>query len=123
MAEGSGEAEAAGAHPGAPDVFVSYASQDAALAHETVEILEKQGISCWIAPRDVVAGAHYADAIITAITGARALVLVLSEHAMASKHVGKEVERASSKGRAIIALRTGAAPLPPAFEYFLSESQ
>jgi len=32
-------------------------------------------------------------------------------------------ERASSKKRPIIALRTDAAPLTPAFEYFLSESQ
>jgi TolB-like protein len=123
MAAGGGEAEAAGAHAGTADVFVSYASQDAAVAHEAVEILERQAIGCWIAPRNVIAGAHYADAIITAITGARALVLVLSDAAMTSKHVGKEIERASSKGRSIIALRMSVAPLPPAFEYFLSESQ
>jgi hypothetical protein len=47
MTEGGGEQQAAGAHSGtAADVFVSYASQDAALANETVEILEKQAISC-----------------------------------------------------------------------------
>jgi adenylate cyclase len=123
MAEGDEKQRATDAHSAMPDVFVSYASQDAALADETVEILEQQGISCWIAPRDVTPGAHYADAIIMAISGAKALVLVLSDSALSSKHVGKEVERASSKGRPIIALRTGVAPLPPAFEYFLSESQ
>jgi TolB-like protein len=37
--------------------------------------------------------------------------------------VGKELERASSKRHPIIALRTDIASLPPAFEYFLSESQ
>lgn len=123
MAEGGGEEQAKGAASGAPDVFISYASQDAALANDIVETLERNGLRCWIAPRDVTPGAHYADAIILAIGGAKALVLVLSDGAFASKHVGKEIERASSKGRAIIALRTGAAPLPPAFEYFLSESQ
>ena len=54
---------------------------------------------------------------------ARAFVLVLSESAIASSHVSKEIERASSKKRPIIALRIDAAPLTPALEYFLSESQ
>ena len=105
------------------DAFVSYASHDAPLANSIVETLEKHGLRCWIAPRDVTPGSHYADHIMSAISRAKVLVLVLSDSALASKHVGKEVERASSKGRPIIALRTDAAPLTPAFEYFLSESQ
>jgi TolB-like protein len=104
-------------------VFVSYASPDAAVAGALVESLEGHGIPCWIAPRDVKAGALYADAIVRAISGAKALVLVLSESAIGSSHVGKEVERASSKKRPIIALRIDKAPLTPALEYFLSESQ
>jgi TolB-like protein/Flp pilus assembly protein TadD len=104
-------------------VFVSYASPDATVAGALVESLERHGIACWIAPRDVKAGALYADAIVRAISGAKALVLVLSESAIGSSHVGKEVERASSKKRPIIALRIDNAPLTPALEYFLSESQ
>src|SRR5882762_1280015 len=104
-------------------VFISYASQDAAVASSLVEALERHGVRCWIAPRDVRAGALYADAIARAISGAKAFVLVLSESAIASSHVGKEIERASSKKRPIIALRIDAAPLTPALEYFLSESQ
>ena len=88
-----------------------------------VESLERHAIACWIAPRDVKAGALYADAIVRAISNAKALVLVLSESAIGSSHVGKEVERASSKKRPIIALRIDNAPLTPALEYFLSESQ
>jgi len=104
------------------DVFVSYASQDRPLADAVVETLEQNGIRCWIAPRDVTPGSHYADGIILAISGAKILVLILSGSALGSKHVGKEVERASAKGRPIIALRTDASPLTPGFEYFLSES-
>jgi adenylate cyclase len=104
-------------------VFISYASQDAGVAHAIVDTLEKTGLECWIAPRDVTPGAHYADEIMGAISGAKALILVLSDSALASKHVSKEVERASSKGRPIIAVRLGQAPLTPALEYFLSESQ
>jgi TolB-like protein len=106
-----------------PDAFISYASHDAAVATGLVEALERAGVSCWIAPRDVRAGALYADAIVRAITGARAFVLVLSESSIDSSHVGKEIERASSKKRPIIALRIDGAPLTPALEYFLSESQ
>lgn len=104
-------------------VFISYASQDAAVAAALVDALERQGVACWIAPRDVDAGALYADAIVRAIGSAKAFVLVLSESSIDSSHVGKEVERASSKKRTIIALRIDAAPLTPALEYFLSESQ
>jgi len=107
----------------AKDVFISYASQDKVEADAVVGTLERAGLKCWIAPRDVTPGAHYADEIISAISGARALILVLSDSALTSKHVGKEVERASSKGRPIITLRTSIAPLTPALEYFLSESQ
>ena len=105
------------------DVFVSYASQDAAVASSIVEYLEKQGVECWIAPRNITPGSQYADEIVGAINDAKILILVLSEHAVASTHVGKELERASSKRRRIIALRTDAAPLTRSFEYFLSESQ
>jgi adenylate cyclase len=113
-----------GAGPIRPiDAFVSYASPDASIANSVVDALEKQGLRCWIAPRDVVPGALYADGIARAINGAKVFVLVLSEHAIASPHVGKEIERASSKRRPIIALHTDSAPLTPAFEYFLSESQ
>jgi TolB-like protein len=103
--------------------FVSYAAADKATADTLTAWLEERGIRCWIAPRDVPAGALYADAIVRAINEASALVLLLSRNATGSSHVGKELERASSKSKQIIAVRLDDAPLTPAFEYFLSESQ
>lgn len=123
VAEGGGEEQTTDAHTGTPDIFISYASQDAAVANAVVAALEGKGIKCWIAPRDVTPGALYADEIIRSINGAKALVVVLSKSAVASPHVGKEVERASSKRRPIITLRTDTTPLTNALEYFLSESQ
>jgi TolB-like protein/tetratricopeptide (TPR) repeat protein len=104
-------------------VFISYASQDAAVAYSVVEALERQGIRCWIAPRDVVPGEFYADAIVHAIDAAKALVLVLSEHAAISHHILREVERASSKRHPVISLRIDRAVLPAGLEYFLNTSQ
>ncbi len=118
---GSGEPGVPG--PGLHDVFVSYASQDGAVANAIVAALERHGLRCWIAPRDVTPGALYADLIIRAINGAKVLVLVLSQNSVSSSHVSKEIERASSKHRPIIAVRTDATPLTTALEYFLSESQ
>ncbi len=105
------------------DVFVSYASQDAAVAQKACSALEAAGFRCWIAPRDVVPGTLYADGIVGAIDESRILVLILSKDAVASAHVGKELERATSKRHPIIALRLDTAPLTRAFEYFLNESQ
>ncbi len=104
-------------------VFISYASHDAAVAQNVCSALEGAGFPCWMAPRDVKPGAQYADAIVRAIIGAKALVVVLSASAVASSHVGREVERAASKDKQIIAFRLDAAPLNPALEYFLGESQ
>ncbi len=83
MVEGGSEDKASGST--AP-VFISYASQDAAVANAIVESLEQQALKCWLAPRDVRAGAQYADAIVRAISGAKAVVLVLSESAIRSDH-------------------------------------
>jgi adenylate cyclase len=107
---------------GVPSVFISYASQDKALADAVCEVLEREGIGCWIAPRDVTPGEYYADAIVRALNEAQVLLLILTEHAIASPHVLREVERTSSKRHPIISLRIGAVLLPPALEYFLSAS-
>ena len=120
MAEGGGDERASGS---TPTVFISYASQDAAVANSIVENLEHHGLRCWLAPRDVKPGALYADAIVGAINEAKALVLVLSGSAVTSSHVSREVERAASKRKPMIAFRIDAAPLSRALEYFLGESQ
>jgi TolB-like protein/Flp pilus assembly protein TadD len=114
----TGEAAATAAH-----VFISYASHDAEMAQRVCSALETAGSPCWLAPRDVKAGAQYADAIVRAINEAKAVVLVLSGSAVGSSHVGREVERAASKRKPIIPFRLDTAVLSPELEYFLSNSQ
>ena len=104
-------------------VFISYASQDAPVAQKVCSALETGGFTCWIAPRDVVPGMLYAEGIVRALDESKVLVLILSGSAVASAHVGKELERATSKRHPIIALKLDGAALTPAFEYFLNESQ
>jgi TolB-like protein/tetratricopeptide (TPR) repeat protein len=123
VAEGDREERATGVHTGTPDVFISYASPDNAVANSIVENLEQHGLKCWLAPRNVKPGTVYAEAIVRAINQAKALVLVLSVNTMASAHVGREVERAASKRKQIVAFRVDATPLSEELEYFLSNSQ
>jgi len=110
-------------HGSAAPVFVSYASQDGEVADAVVATLEKSGVRCWIAPRDVVPGEFYADSIVHALDAAQIAVLVLSRNASGSPHVLREVERAVSKRHPVISLRIDPAPLPAALEYFLNTSQ
>ena len=125
--EGSSEAVSeppgAAAAAGSRTVFLSYASPDAAVANQVCQFLESHGVACWMAPRDVKPGAAYADAIVRAINEASALVLVLSASAMASEHVSREVERAASKHKPVVAFRVDGANLSAELEYFLSRSQ
>jgi len=122
MAVAVGDEQSA-ARAGAPHVFISYASADSSVAEAVCAALEREGVKCWLAPRDVIPGEFYGDAIVRAIDSAKALVLVLSQNATSSSHVLREVERASSKRHPVISLRIDLAPLPTGLEYFLNTSQ
>jgi TolB-like protein/Flp pilus assembly protein TadD len=128
--EGVGKSSEAGSVPlgstvagSSRSVFISYASHDAAVAQKVCSALEAASFPCWIAPRNVVPGTMYADGIVHAIDESSILVLILSERAVASAHVGREIERAVSKRHPVVALRIDAAPLTATFEYFLNQSQ
>ena len=79
-------------------------------------------MTCCIAPRDVTPGEFYADAIVRAIDATKVMVLVLSHAAAASPHVVREIERATSKGHAVLSFRLDLVSMPPALEYFLNAS-
>jgi hypothetical protein len=101
------------------DVFISYASKDKIVAAAVCARLEAAGIRCWIAPRDIVAGTSYGEAIIEAIHGAQVMVLVFSSSANASGHIPKEVERAVSSGVAILPFRIEDVAPGKSLDYFI----
>jgi len=109
-------------HGGSTDVFISYAAADKQAADTVCAALERGGIACWIAPRDVTPGVFYADAIVQAINSVHILLVVLSVNSVGSQHVLREVERASAKRRPVVAFRLDTTPLPTGLEYFLSAS-
>ena len=104
----------------AHDVFISYSSKDKPIADAVCATLEQNHIRCWIAPRDILPGVDYGQALATAIKNSQLLVLVLSANSNISPQVMREVERAVSNGVAIVPFRIEDIPLSASLEYYLS---
>ena len=105
------------------EVFICYASRDKAVAEAVCAALESSDIKCWIAPRDILAGMEWAEAIVDALDGSRVLVLVLSSSSNTSPQVIREVERAASQGIPIIPLRIEDVTPSKAMSFFISRHQ
>ena len=106
----------------AHDVFLSYATPDRAVAVAVCAGIEQTGIRCWMAPRNILPGRDWAEAIVEAIAGARVIVLVFSSNANASVQVLREVERAVSKRISIVPVRIENVAPTRSMEYFLGAS-
>jgi hypothetical protein len=89
----------------AHDVFISYSSRDKPTADAVCAALEQHGIRCWIAPRDVLPGIEWGEAIVNAIHDSQIMVIVFSSKANESRHIMREVERAVSSGIAVVPFR------------------
>ena len=103
----------------AHDVFLSHAAADRAAALAVLDGLERAGIRCWIAPRDVPAGSEYGQQIVDAVKGCRVFVVIFSSSANSSPHVRREVERAVSCDRSIVPFRVENILPTGAMEYCL----
>ena len=101
------------------DVFLSHSAADRAAATAVLEALERAGMRCWIAPRDVPAGSEYGQQIVDAVKSCRVFLVIFSENANASPHVRREVERAVSCDRAIVPFRIADVAPTGAMEYCL----
>lgn len=90
-----------------PAAFISHASTDANLAHALVERLERSGVRCWIAPRDIRQGEVYAEEIMRGIRACPVFILLHSEAADRSQFVWREANEAVTLGRTILPIRLG----------------
>jgi|SRR5271166_2028144 len=103
----------------AHDVFISYSTQDKPAADALCAILENNGVRCWIAPRDIVAGSDWGGSIVNGIRTSRVMLLVFSTSANASNQIKREVECAASAGVTIVPLRIENILPTESFQYFL----
>jgi hypothetical protein len=77
--------------------FISYSSKDEDFAKRLYTDLQAKGVRCWFAPEDMKFGDRIRPRIDESIRLHDKLLLVLSEHSVASKWVEFEVEAAMDK--------------------------
>ena len=104
-------------------VFISYSSADKERAEVVCDYLEKNGKKCWIAPRDITAGAEYGAEIINGIETSDVMAVIFSKTANDSQHVLREIERAVNKKMPIIVFKIEECTLSKSMEYFLLSNQ
>lgn len=104
-------------------IFLSHSSKDAVIAERICEQLEKSGIQCFIAPRNIRPGKEYAEEIINGIDESAAVILLMSKNANSSPHVLREVEHAVSGGTPILVYKIEDVVLSKSMEYFLMTHQ
>jgi DNA-binding response OmpR family regulator len=80
--------------------FISYSSADTRFAEKLNSDLQRAGVKCWFAPRDLPVGAMTRDAIHKAIEGHDKLLIILSAASIRSQWVRDEVEKALAIERA-----------------------
>lgn len=87
---------------GNKQVFISYKSQNKNIADRICGILESNGYSCWIAPRNETPGKDYGGKIIDVVKKCKVVVLVASSLINKSNHILAEITCAFDTGKPII---------------------
>ena len=103
------------------DVFISHSSKDKDIADKVVEYLEERGLTCWIAPRDIVPGSNWASSISTAITASKVFLVIYSANSSESDQVTKEISLAEAKKNVtVLPYKIDQTELTGAYEYYLT---
>lgn len=105
------------------EVFISYKAEEYEEANNVRIILEKNGISCWMAPESIKGGLSYAIEIPKAIKECRVFVVILSEKAQNSKWVPREIDQAINYNKIIMPFAIENCPLKDEFNFYLTNVQ
>ncbi|HVB24892.1 MAG TPA: toll/interleukin-1 receptor domain-containing protein [Ktedonobacteraceae bacterium] len=80
-------------------IFISYAGEDEVFAQRLHNDLRREGVWCWFAPYSLRGGDYFKARIDSAIKQCDKLLVIFSQHALASEWVRYEVELARQKER------------------------
>ena len=103
-------------------VFVSFAKEDQAEASRVCEMLEADGVDCWLASRDMTAEKDTAAETLDAIRDSDLVVLVFSASANASPAVLREIERAVAYQRPVLPVRIDDAAPNASLQHYLDRA-
>jgi hypothetical protein len=101
-------------------VFLSHSSADKELANQLCALLEERGFSCWIDSRDLILGQPYGSGCGEGVAASRSLLLLASEHALASVQVLSEVEQAHKRAKPIYTLLIPPAKVRGEMDFYIS---
>ncbi len=108
----------------AHDVFISYRHEDQEWADRICQALEGRGITCWIAHRDIPAGADWPGEIMDGLKQSRSFVLVLSSNSVNEEQISREVRIAADEMKLpIFPVRIEDVQPPKKIGYFLGDIQ
>ena len=105
------------------EIFISYSSVDQSQAETVRNVLEKNGLSCWMAPRDIPGGSNYTKEIPSAIRNCKIFLLILSCNAQSSHWVLKELDSAVNCGKVILPFMLEDCTLNDEFNFLLTGAQ
>ena len=107
----------------AKDVFISYKSEEFDSANMVRGVLERNGISCWMAPADIPSGSNYAVEVPNAIRAAKVVVFILSEQSQKSEWTQKELDIALNAKKPIMPFALEECDLISPFDFYLGNVQ
>ena len=105
------------------EIFISYSTMDIVAAETVRDVLETNGLSCWMAPRDIPGGSNYTKEIPIAIRNCTVFVLILSQNAQNSHWVLKELDSAVNAGKVILPFMLEDCILNDEFNFLLTGAQ
>ena len=88
-----------------------------------MERLESRGVKCWVAPRNIRAGANYSAEIVTGIQSSASLIVLISKDSLASRHVEREVNIADGLRKSIYPVKLIDIEIYGGLSFYLSVSQ
>ena len=106
-----------------PYAFISYSSKESDVANLVHSYLEGNGVSCWIASRNIEGGESFAAQIVDAIGDCSAFVMIASAQSNDSGHVSNELSLAFGAKKKIIPFRLQNYELSKSNIYFLQQAQ
>lgn len=105
------------------DIFISYSTTNLDWAEGVCQLLESNGYTVWMAPRDIAPGASWGAEIVRGINEARLMLLLLSSASNHSRQVAREVQLADAAQLPMIPILLEAVKPEGDFMYFLANTQ
>ncbi|MFZ0008832.1 MAG: tetratricopeptide repeat protein [Steroidobacteraceae bacterium] len=109
--------------PQTAEVFLSYSRDDHDQVFDLVEKLRAAGVSMWIDTGAIDAASLWSEQIVNALESAKVLLLVVTESAVRSDNVAKEVMLVSERKGHILPVYLEPTVIPPALRYQLAGIQ